>query len=51
MRKLCDYVTGDTIRYATPEEHRASREAALVDGGAGVILVPDQGERRCYVED
>lgn len=44
---LCDYSTGETIRKATPEEERASAEAARHDGGAGVIKV---GGRSCYVE-
>jgi hypothetical protein len=48
MAKLCDYATGETIREATADEARASREAAEHDGGAGVILVDG---RRCYVED
>lgn len=46
---LYDYQTGEWIRGATVAELRASVKAAKTDGGAGVILVDDQGERRCYV--
>lgn len=46
---LYDYNTGELIRPATPDELAASIEAADRDGGAGVILVEDQGIRRCYV--
>ena len=48
--RLMDYLTGDCIREATAEENRESGEQAKVDGGAGVITVSDQGERRVYVE-
>lgn len=46
---LMDYNTGQRIRDATADELRASIRAARSDGGAGVILVDDQGERSCYV--
>lgn len=46
--KLMNYETGATIRKATREEARASKAAAKVDGGAGVIRVDGV---RCYVED
>jgi len=58
---LHDYSTGDYIRQATAAEAQASREAAELDGGAGVILIDDQDRilraddrgadeaRRCYV--
>lgn len=46
---LYDYNTAEPIRPATNEELAASIEAAERDGGAGVILVDDQGDRRCYV--
>lgn len=36
---LHDYRTGEIIRNATAAELKASREAALRDGGAGVIPV------------
>lgn len=45
---LHDYSTGDYIRLATSEEQRASREAAVTDCGAGVIVVDG---RSCYVVD
>jgi len=48
-RELHDYDTGDFIRAATRRECLASIEASETDGGAGVILVADQGERRCSV--
>jgi hypothetical protein len=44
---LNDYKTGEVIRPATPEEARASAEAAERDGGAGVIEVDG---RSCFVE-
>jgi len=47
---LMDYNTAEFLRRATDAELAASIEAAEHDGGAGVILVGDQGERRCYVE-
>jgi hypothetical protein len=34
---LHDYETGEYVRAATDDELRASREAAEIDGGAGVI--------------
>lgn len=43
------YDTGEELREATPEEHRASIRAARFDGGAGVIVLDDG--RRCYVVD
>ena len=60
---LHDYATGAYIRPATRSERDASREAAESDGGAGVILVDDDGRilraddaraddaRRVYVEE
>lgn len=60
---LYDYLTGDYIREATEAETLASREAAESDGGAGVILIDEDGRilraddrgaddaRRCYVAD
>ncbi len=45
---LCDYRTGDRIRNATAAEADASREAAITDGGAGVIEIDGVA---CYVED
>jgi len=42
---LMDYATGEEIRLATYEELVASVEAS----DEGVILVDDQGNRRCYV--
>ena len=36
---LNDYHTGARMRAATREQRDASREAAKLDGGAGVILV------------
>ena len=60
---LYDYMTGDSIREATSEEIDASETAAKYDGGAGVILVADDGDllyqyergasdaRRCYVSE
>lgn len=48
MAKLVDYETAETIREASEEEARASREQAERDGGAGIILVDG---RRCYVEE
>ncbi len=45
-RNLMDYRTGDTLRVATPAKVVASREAAKLDGGAGVIEVDDVS---CYV--
>ena len=46
---LYDYATAEYIRPATTDELAASVAAADHDGGAGVILVDDQGNRRCYV--
>jgi len=46
---LHDYITGEELREATAEEHRASIRAARFDGGAGVIVLDDG--RRCYVTD
>ncbi len=46
---LYDYDTAEPIRSASDGELRASIHAAERDGGAGVITVPDQGDRRCYV--
>ncbi len=43
------YDTGEELRPATPEEHRASIRAAEIDGGRGVIVTADG--RRCYVTD
>jgi len=43
------YATGEELRPATAEEHRASIRAARHDGGAGVIVLDDG--RRCYVTD
>lgn len=43
------YATGEELRPATAEEHRASVRAARFDGGAGVIVLDDG--RRCYVTD
>jgi len=43
------YSTGEELRPATAEEHRASIRAARFDGGAGVIVLDDG--RRCYVTD
>ena len=43
---LNDYATGERVRPATETEARASKEAAEVDGGAGVIT---QGQFRYYV--
>jgi hypothetical protein len=40
---LHDYNTGELIRYATREEAEASREQARHDGGAGVIMLDDEG--------
>ena len=60
---LHDYLTGDYLREATQQERDASRAAAEMDGGAGVILVDDDDRvlraddpgaddaRRCYVEE
>jgi len=47
---LYDYATAEYIRPATTDELAASVAAAEHDGGVGVILVDDQGNRRCYVE-
>ena len=43
---LYDYATAVAIRNATDEELTESREAALTDGGSGVI---DVDGRSCYV--
>ena len=45
---LTDYDTAEVIRPATAEERGASIEAAMHDGGAGVI---DVDGRRCYVAE
>ncbi len=45
---ICNYRTGDWIRNATAAEADASREAAITDGGAGVIEIDGVA---CYVED
>lgn len=44
---LCDYHTGNRIRKASAKELSASKAAAKMDGGAGVILCAG---RACYVE-
>lgn len=44
---LCDYHTGNRIRKASAKELSASKAAAKMDGGAGVILCSG---RACYVE-
>lgn len=46
---LYDYDTAEAIRPATEDEFAESVKAGESDGGAGVILVADQGERRVYV--
>ncbi len=46
---LHDYNTAEPIRAASDDELRGSVHAAEHDGGAGVILVPGQADRRCYV--
>lgn len=43
---LVNYLTNEVIREATEAEAEASKEAALLDGGAGVILVDGVS---CYV--
>lgn len=60
---LHDYNTGSYIREATAAEREASEMAAQLDGGAGVILVSEDGDileahdsgapsaRRCYVSE
>lgn len=60
---LMDYHTAAYIRAATRDERDASRDAAALDGGAGVILIDgdddilrcdDRGAddaRRCYVQE
>jgi hypothetical protein len=45
---LMDYNTAEAIRPATDAELHASIDAAVRDGGAGVITVDG---RRCYVQD
>jgi len=44
---LYDYNTAEPIRAASDDELRGSVHAAERDSGAGVITVPDQGDRRC----
>lgn len=46
-RRLMNYRTGEYLRAATVSEHRASVEAAALDGGVGAILVDGVV---CYVE-
>lgn len=36
---LCDYETGNPMRPATEAECRASLQAAISDGGAGIITL------------
>jgi hypothetical protein len=60
---LYDYQTGDYIREASRDERDASRSAADMDGGAGVILIDAAGDilragdrgadeaRRVYVQE
>lgn len=48
MPDLYDYDTAELIREATPEEHEASKAAATLDNGRGVIVVDG---RSCYVAD
>ena len=43
---LTNYATGETIRKATAKELAASKAAAKLDGGAGVIVV---GGVSCFV--
>lgn len=45
---LCDYATAEVIRPATEDERAESREAARLDGGAGVIEIDGVA---CYVEE
>jgi len=61
--ELLDYNTGEELGEATDEQAKASREAATMDGGAGVIIIDSIGQvldasdpgaeyaRRCYVQD
>lgn len=46
---LHDYETDTIIREATLAEMLECLDAAKKDDGAGIIVVDDQGERRCYV--
>jgi len=46
---LHDYETDAIIREATLAEMLECLDAAKKDDGAGIIVVDDQGERRCYV--
>jgi hypothetical protein len=60
---LMDFHAAFYIRQATIEERNASRDAAKHDGGAGVILVDEDGNvlraddrgadsaRRCFVQE
>lgn len=51
MSALINYETNEPIRTASAEEVEASAEAALVDGGAGVIAVEIDGVSvSCYVD-
>ncbi len=43
---LHDYNIAEPIRAASDDELQASIHATEHDGGAGVILVPDHGDRR-----
>jgi hypothetical protein len=43
---LCDYRTGDNLRKATSREIVDSMNAAIADGGHGLIKV---GDRTCFV--
>ena len=45
--RLFDYATGDYVRPATAAEVRASKAAAKVDGGAGVLTI---NGRRVWAE-
>lgn len=47
---LFDYETGDFLRTATPDEVRASVEAAKLDGGVGVFACEAEGGRRCFAD-
>lgn len=44
-----DYDTAECIREGTPQELAQSMDQAQHDGGAGVITLPDLGDRRVYV--
>lgn len=45
---LYRHATGEPIRPATPEELAASKQAAVRDGGHGLIVV---GTETCYVQE